>query len=167
MASTRSRLYPATTRPRKTEREPSAQAQVRQQERQVPRVPPLVGEREPPALPQVRQQERLQAPRVHEQGRPPATIRPELAPEKRALLEQPPQAAIAPPQGRRHSRHDPPGQRTTQHRRPHRARSSGGSADVAHQRGGHRVVVRGAAVALSTLEGKRSILNRLPLLSLS
>src|SRR5215217_2224203 len=98
MASTRSRLYTATTRPRKTAREPSALAQVRKRGR---RAPPLA--RAPPALPQVRQQERLrvplQAPRVHEQGRPPATIRPELAPEKRALLEQPPQAAIAPRAG--------------------------------------------------------------------
>src|SRR5215216_3161592 len=142
MASTRSRPYTATTRPRETAREPLALAQIRQREPQARapraprpvrrRVPPLVGEQEPQALPQaraqrerrvlraprpvrervrrvplaqpqVRQQERLrvplQAPRVHEQGPPPATIPPQLAPEKRALQEQPPQAAIAPRAG--------------------------------------------------------------------
>src|SRR5215207_5237817 len=84
MASTRSRPYTATTRPRETAKEPSALAQIQQRgrrapparaprqvralrappparaprERRVPRVPPpvgqRVGQREPPALPLAR-----------------------------------------------------------------------------------------------------------------
>src|SRR5215208_5355185 len=152
MASTRSKPYTATTRPRETAKEPSALAQIQQRgrraplqaraprqvrappparaprERRVPpqaraprqvraprerRVPPLVGQRvgqrEPPALPlaraprerrilrapQVRALRERGVPQVRQQGRPPATIPPELAPEQRALRDQRPQA-IAP-----------------------------------------------------------------------
>src|SRR5215208_6406457 len=60
---------------------------------------PQVRERVRPVRPQVRQQERqripLPAARVHEQGPPPATIPPQLAPEHRALQEQRPTQAIA------------------------------------------------------------------------
>src|SRR5215213_6334649 len=134
MASTRSKPYTATTRPRETAKEPSALAQIQQRGRRAPlqaraprqvrappparaprerRVPPLVGQRvgqrEPPALPlaraprerrilrapQVRALRERGVPQVRQQGRPPATIPPELAPEQRALRDQRPQA-IAP-----------------------------------------------------------------------
>src|SRR5215213_7473252 len=116
MASTRSRPYTATTRPRETAKEPSALAQIQQRgrrapparaprqvraprERRVPRVPPpvgqRVGQREPPALLLARAPRERRVPQVRQQGRPPATIPPELAPEQRALQDQRPQA-IAP-----------------------------------------------------------------------
>src|SRR5215208_6777808 len=111
MASTRSRPYTATTRPRETAKEPSALAQIQQRgrrappparappERRVPRVPPLVGQRvgqrEPPALPLARAPRERRVPQVRQQGRPTATIPPELAPEQRAPQDQRPQA-IAP-----------------------------------------------------------------------
>src|SRR5215207_1985886 len=99
MASTRSRPYTATTRPRETAKEPSALAQIQQRGRRVPRVPPPVGQpvgqREPPALLLARAPRERRVPQVRQQGRPPATIPPELAPEQRALQDQRPQA-IAP-----------------------------------------------------------------------
>src|SRR5829696_1354486 len=122
MASTRSRPYTATTRPRETAKEPSALAQIQQRGRRAPparaprqvralrappparaprerRVPPpvgqRVGQREPPALLLARAPRERRVPQVRQQGRPPATIPPELAPEQRALQDQRPQA-IAP-----------------------------------------------------------------------
>src|SRR5215204_5710465 len=102
MASTRSRPYTATTRPRETAKEPSALAQIQQRGRRAPpparaprpvralrerRVPPpvgqRVGQREPPALPLARAPRERRVPQVRQQGRPPATIPPELAPEQR------------------------------------------------------------------------------------
>src|SRR5215207_1823675 len=95
MASTRSRPYTATTRPRETAKEPSALAQIQQRGR---RAPPARAPRQVRALrapPPARAPRERRVPRVPQQGRPPATIPPELAPEQRALQDQRPQA-IAP-----------------------------------------------------------------------
>src|SRR5215217_970909 len=96
MASTRSRPYTATIRPRKTAREPLALSgpqeppQVRQRERQIP-----------PQPPQVR---RARAPRVRQR--------------ERQILPQPPQVRRAPPQVRQRERQIPRTRAPRQRKRP-------------------------------------------------
>src|SRR5215208_1842284 len=122
MASTRSRPYTATTRPRETAKEPSALAQIQQRgrrappparaprqvralrappparaprERRVPRVPPLVGQRVGQREPPALPLARAPRERRVPQVRQQGRPPATIPPEQRALQDQRPQT-IAP-----------------------------------------------------------------------
>src|SRR5215216_3866989 len=118
MASTRSRLYTATIRPRKTAREPLALSG--------PQEPPQVRQRERQILPQPPQVRRARAPRVRQRERqilpqPPQVRRarpPRVRQRERQILPQPPQVRRAPPQVRQRERQIPRTRAPRQRKRP-------------------------------------------------